>query len=41
MSFSPWGRKESDRTEQLTLSLFKANRILKLGSWGWRFHTCL
>ena len=23
-SYSPWGRKESDKTEQLTLSLFSA-----------------
>ena len=29
MGFSPWGRRESDMTEQLTLSSFS------LG-WGWR-----
>ena len=29
MGFSPWGRRESDMTEQLTLSSFS------LG-WGWK-----
>ena len=28
MGYSPWGRKESDTTEQLTLSLFSLNLLL-------------
>ena len=27
MGYSPWGRKESDTTEQLTLSLFTIDSV--------------
>ena len=28
VGYSPWGLKESDRIEQPTLSLFKADRVI-------------
>ena len=34
--YSPWGRKESDTTEQLTLSLFTFTTCTGEGTRGWR-----
>ena len=33
MGYSPWGRKESDRTERLTLSLFSHFYPVCLPAW--------